>query len=268
MSSNGWSDLHRATQSNDAELMKRLIGSKASMNAKDIFEYTPLHHAVEYGHRTAMQVLLDYSANVNSTDMAGRTPLHTAAFSGRVPLVECLLSNGADVNLRDSYNFQTPLELARASAHDAAATMIENAELGLPLGYRPGPKGCLGFFIRRKPPAAAGGRGRAQSSSLPQEVRANPQLASDSAYGRDELDSLPDESSGGEGTCSICLGKLPGPDASVPEKRRLYKTLCGHSFHEGCLQSWCDRAPQAQCPLCKACLDVAEPQLDGANEHR
>mmetsp|Transcript_67260 Transcript_67260/g.161218 ORF Transcript_67260/g.161218 Transcript_67260/m.161218 type:complete len:264 (-) Transcript_67260:219-1010(-) len=255
MSGNGWTELHRAAQKGDVVTIHTLIRNGASLNARDLFEYTPLHHAVEYGQRGSLETLLDYSANVNCLDTGGRTPLHMAAFSGKADLVECLIKSGADIHARDSFNWKTPLQLAKDSAHHGSAKILENAELGRPLNHGRS-KGCLGLKLfsfhcttqasittttnQHTPPAAP---------NYQEPVHITTTMVDNS----DDLESLPESTyQGADDICSICLGRLPAAGAEVPERHQAHYTECGHAFHYGCLQSWCERS--SACPLCKADL--------------
>mmetsp|Transcript_70962 Transcript_70962/g.169965 ORF Transcript_70962/g.169965 Transcript_70962/m.169965 type:complete len:389 (+) Transcript_70962:102-1268(+) len=246
--SNGWSELHRAAQKGDVVAIQRLVRSGARLDAMDIFQCTPLHHAVEYGQKASILMLLGYSANVNCQDMAGFTPLHRAAFSGQATLVECLIEGKADLTMRDSYNFQTPLQLAKASAHHAVVNLLEDAAMGRPLGSSSTPDGCLigCSFLPWKRRASLDGSLAIQELAEPRPFKEK------EVHSNDDVDCLPEAAcQGADGAvCAICLDKLPIPWADVPPHLQFYQTVCGHTFHCGCLQSWFDRSPI--CPLCKS----------------
>ena len=46
--------------------------------------------------------------------------------------------------------------------------------------------------------------------------------------------------------CNICL--------ITNREQKLYKTPCGHVFHEACVKEWA--ADERKCPLCKEPLPV------------
>mmetsp|Transcript_61819 Transcript_61819/g.177936 ORF Transcript_61819/g.177936 Transcript_61819/m.177936 type:complete len:125 (+) Transcript_61819:236-610(+) len=47
-----------------------------------------------------------------------------------------------------------------------------------------------------------------------------------------------------DGACPICCTSMSNCE--------LLRTICGHLFHEGCLEKWLHRNPT--CPVCRRCL--------------
>jgi ankyrin repeat protein len=67
--------LHKAAQSNLAEMAQLLIHSGARLEARNYLGETPLHAAALRDHRAVMAALIDAGANVNALDERRNTPL-------------------------------------------------------------------------------------------------------------------------------------------------------------------------------------------------
>jgi hypothetical protein len=53
--------------------------------------------------------------------------------------------------------------------------------------------------------------------------------------------------------CAICLKSLNNP------KKAVYRTQCGHFFHNNCLDQLCESSyPELKCPICRRILDEEE----------
>ena len=55
-----------------------------------------------------------------------------------------------------------------------------------------------------------------------------------------------------ENTCSICLCAV--------DKTLALDIVCGHVFHEACLNQWFSHNPERTCPLCRTCLFDEPPK--------
>jgi hypothetical protein len=57
----------------------------------------------------------------------------------------------------------------------------------------------------------------------------------------------------GEELCSVCLVEM--------EESWVRKTVCGHVFHQDCLDEWCKT--NLSCPICRRSFELAELKTDG-----
>jgi ankyrin repeat protein len=117
----GATALHWAAEYRDAELVKLLIKAGAKPNVTTLNgNYTPLHFAARAGAGLAVTELLKAGADVKATSLSGATALHLAASSGDVVSINALLAKGANPNARELEWDQTPIVFA-ASANRADA---------------------------------------------------------------------------------------------------------------------------------------------------
>lgn len=94
------------------EIVELLLKNKASVNAKDQWEWTPLHRAqVKKENERVTRILLNYKAEVDARCGKQRTPLHWAAEWGNTLTVPILLAHKADIEAKDSAG-RTPLHVA------------------------------------------------------------------------------------------------------------------------------------------------------------
>jgi len=94
-----WTELHRATEGGDAEVVERLLREGADPNAKESdCGMTPLHVAASEGHVEAVKVLIVGGADLSAKDDAGQTPLQWAA-EDYPEAAEVLLANGAELDI-------------------------------------------------------------------------------------------------------------------------------------------------------------------------
>jgi uncharacterized protein len=125
----GWSALMIAalSESDNVEIVDRLLSRGAHVNAKGWMGATPLTHAADAGNVQVLKTLLKHGADVNQVGAHGHTALMIAsgalpglgrwvldegAVKGRrLEMVKILLGAGADVNARSSRG-QTALMFA------------------------------------------------------------------------------------------------------------------------------------------------------------
>jgi hypothetical protein len=120
----GFTPLHYAAFSRDADVARLLLEHGADANAKGEGGVTPLHHAAIIGNADVARLLLDHGADVNARDKRGSTPLHHAAVVGSADFARLLLERGADPSIRDK-DGRTPLDVARERGHEGVARVIE-----------------------------------------------------------------------------------------------------------------------------------------------
>jgi ankyrin repeat protein len=71
----------------------------------ELAAYTGLHAAAAQGHLESLRKLIGERANLNARDGNGRTPLHVAAFQGRGTAARVLIEAGADSALLDHQRY-------------------------------------------------------------------------------------------------------------------------------------------------------------------
>ncbi|MCJ1268297.1 hypothetical protein MMC22_008184 [Lobaria immixta] len=108
-----WTPLHRAQVKPESErVTELLLHYKAEVDARCGQQRTPLHWAAEWGNTSTVPILLKHKADIEAKDGAGRTPLHVAIEYRQTEMVIELVKNGADVTAQNS------------EGHDALAATI------------------------------------------------------------------------------------------------------------------------------------------------
>lgn len=103
---NGWTSLHLAASIGaPPDVLLRLIGGGADIQAVGDHGQTPLHSATESGTSATVRFLLGQGATVQDCDDHGETSLHYAARHNPDPIViTTLLELGADINAKNELN--------------------------------------------------------------------------------------------------------------------------------------------------------------------
>jgi ankyrin repeat protein len=76
--------LHVAPQSGDREIAELLLGSSASIDARNNEQRTPLAFVCEYGKRDMAHFRIVRDSDANSQVKAGSVPLHAASQNGYI----------------------------------------------------------------------------------------------------------------------------------------------------------------------------------------
>lgn len=98
-----WTPLHRAQVKPESErVTKLLLHYKAEVDARCGKQRTSLHWAAEWGNTLTVPVLLEHKADIEAKDSAGRTPLHVAIEYRQTEMVILLVDRGADVTAQNS----------------------------------------------------------------------------------------------------------------------------------------------------------------------
>lgn len=147
----GYTALVTASQKGYADIARCLLKYNAHVDYQASFgEWTPLMHAVFRNHYDVAKVLLiEGKANPNITD-ADRT---SALFlvppnqdSVGLPLAKLLLENGADVNFRNTYKETILLEFLKSSAHNHDYEVSNDfVKLFLDHGWNVNLPNCCGY---------------------------------------------------------------------------------------------------------------------------
>ncbi|GFS36975.1 ankyrin repeat domain-containing protein 49 [Nephila pilipes] len=145
-----------AAEKNELETMRRLLEEDPSLvNARDNDLYTPLHRASYSNNIEVIKMLLSYDADVSSKTTDGWEALHCACKWDSVEAVSLLLQNGADVNAQTKGHI-TPLHLAAANASGRRTLELllwqpyidpniknDAGDTAYDIAYRTGPLGAL-----------------------------------------------------------------------------------------------------------------------------
>jgi len=104
--------LHEAVYDQDFESVKSLLKKGADINQVGLYrDGSALHLAARSGQQEIAQLLIDSGATVDIRDLSDYTPLHNAAWNGNLDIVKLLLNAGADITARN-YSGLTPLACA------------------------------------------------------------------------------------------------------------------------------------------------------------
>lgn len=139
----GWSALHLASFSGNAEAARLLLDRGADVNARarTKFKNTPLQAALLSGQYETAKLLLKRGADPLVRQAQGFTPLQEAALLGRRDLVELLLENGAEINSRTDDGRTAVTEALRAHHPEMAEYLRSKggrgAEVTADLGASP-----------------------------------------------------------------------------------------------------------------------------------
>jgi ankyrin repeat protein len=106
-----------ASQSNDLEMARALLGAGADANLGNRYGITPLWLAATNRSPSLLALLLEHGADASAALPHGETPLMAAARSGDSDSVRLLLRVGADPNARETTQGETALMWAAAEDH-------------------------------------------------------------------------------------------------------------------------------------------------------
>ncbi|HKX29449.1 MAG TPA: ankyrin repeat domain-containing protein [Blastocatellia bacterium] len=119
-------DLHRAAQAGNLELIRTRLGTGQNPDARDSEGRTPLLEAVKAGQLEATRMLLNAGAGVNVSSKNGRTPLLEAAEGGRNAVARLLIDAGAELDANQR-GVGTALEVADREGNRELAVMLRQA---------------------------------------------------------------------------------------------------------------------------------------------
>jgi len=117
--------LHEAVYDRDFESVKSLLKKGADINQVGLYrDGSALHLAARSGQQEIAQLLIDSGATVDIRDLSDYTPLHNAAWNGNLDMVKLLLNAGADITARNYSGF-TPLACAYRNNQTGVIEFIE-----------------------------------------------------------------------------------------------------------------------------------------------
>lgn len=112
---NGWSLLHLAAKSGNAELVKLLLDKGARTDFVTSDGISPLHVAAAGNNRKIIQHLLNARADLKATDKQGSTPLHFAMTNNNLFSAQLLIENKADFSQANQLGI-SPISVMAAMA--------------------------------------------------------------------------------------------------------------------------------------------------------
>ena len=117
--------LHEAVYDRDFESVKSLLKKGADINQVGLYrDGSALHLAARSGQQEIAQLLIDSGATVDIRDLSDYTPLHNAVWNGNLDMVKLLLNAGADITARNYSGF-TPLACAYRNNQIGVIEFIE-----------------------------------------------------------------------------------------------------------------------------------------------
>lgn len=97
--SNAYEPIYRAAQRGNLDIVRLLLKSGISVNARSSLEATPLHSVAKADDPELLQILLEAGAEINAQDQAGYTPLFNALEAGKFQHLPILFKHGASLDL-------------------------------------------------------------------------------------------------------------------------------------------------------------------------
>ncbi len=117
--------IHQLCEKQDADAVENLLDKNPELaNDTNANLQTPLHIAARQGDEKLVRMLLESGASLEAKDDKCRTPLHAAALQGRLETVKLLVEKGADIDVRDRSG-ATPLDLARKNNHEIVLKFLK-----------------------------------------------------------------------------------------------------------------------------------------------
>ncbi|CAC5374157.1 unnamed protein product [Mytilus coruscus] len=123
MDKKGRTALHYACKAGDKDIVKCLIGSKASINIVDKKGRKPLHIACIKGSLDTVKGLAENKANINESGKDDKTPLHYACENRFGNIVNTLIMENAIVNKLDDQDL-TPLHIAGTYGYEEIVKLL------------------------------------------------------------------------------------------------------------------------------------------------
>lgn len=124
----GWSPLMYAAWSDDADMVKALVGRGAKTEVTaEANGLTPLAIAAQNGKNKAAAALIDASADIEkAVGQADYTPLMLTAISGSADIAKLLIKKGAHVNAKNGGGVTALMIAAAHNRADVAQVLIDS----------------------------------------------------------------------------------------------------------------------------------------------
>lgn len=127
VSGDGSTPLLWAVYDANVDMARALITAGSKVDVANNYGITPLLQASRIGDAQMMDVLLKAGADPKRTHLEGETPLMAASRSGSVPAVKLLLARGVDVNAADGFQQETALMWASTEDHGEVVDLLLQA---------------------------------------------------------------------------------------------------------------------------------------------
>ena len=124
----GTSPLHKAANSGDIELLKKLLEKGAEINKQTKFAFTPMQMSTFQSNPEVVKILLDYGADVQLKAENGMTALHFAVSDSVFDII-WLLSEATLEKLRKNADDDSDLDVEKFFGPQEQAQRLERIEL-------------------------------------------------------------------------------------------------------------------------------------------
>ena len=127
-SADGFTPLHFASFFNQPAIARELVRRNADVAAISMnpMEVTPLHSAAAAHATEIVRMLVESDASINAKQHGGWTALHAAADNGDEDMIKILLQHGADPLLQNDEG-KTPAQIAQLKGRDKAFQLLSAA---------------------------------------------------------------------------------------------------------------------------------------------
>src|SRR5581483_11510181 len=127
-SGDGFTALHFACFFNQPTIARELVRRGADVAAVSMnpMEVTPLHSAAAAKATEIVRMLVESDASVNAKQHGGWTALHAAADNGDEEMIKILLQHGADP-LAQNDDGKTPAQIAQLKGREKALQLLSAA---------------------------------------------------------------------------------------------------------------------------------------------
>jgi ankyrin repeat protein len=121
----GFSPLHIAALTGDAQFARALLNAGAQPNTGNKLGGTPLHVAAQGGHPQIVQLLVDSGADLSAKASEGTTALELAAEKGHADVIKTLLASEADPNATPANRLAwSALHFAASNGHAETVRLL------------------------------------------------------------------------------------------------------------------------------------------------
>ena len=120
-------EVFEAVKSNQLSRLCKLIDQQAELNVEDpsFCKFTPVHWAASNGFVDVLRKLIESKAKLDAKNSFGDTPMHSAAETDRSECVQILLNANVAANVENRNN-AIPLDIAIEKGHFATAKVLLN----------------------------------------------------------------------------------------------------------------------------------------------
>jgi ankyrin repeat protein len=95
----GKTQLHKAAETGDTELVQKLLGQNAEIDIQDVTGQTPFHLACRTGHSEIVNMLIAHHADINKKDYQNNRPITEALVHEHIEVLKILKKQGMNLIL-------------------------------------------------------------------------------------------------------------------------------------------------------------------------